>query len=308
MRIVFMGTPEFAAKSLKRLYADGHDLCGVFTQPDKPRNRGMKVVAPPVKEIAAQHNTRIFQPNSLKGEETLSALRGLDPELIVVVAYGKFLPESILALPTHGCINIHGSLLPAYRGAAPIQWAILNGEKETGVTSMYMAPEMDAGDMILWEKTPIGEYETFEELYDRLSVVGADLLSETIARIQDGTAQRTPQEHEKATFAPMITPKLSPINWENSSDQIINQIRGLNPWPSAKTQFNGETLKIFAATKRNEKKPLLPGSIIGCTKEGIEVACGGGSGIIITELQAPGGKRLPASEYLKGHTVEGTFR
>jgi methionyl-tRNA formyltransferase len=302
MRVLFMGTPDFAACSLRRLYLDGHDVCGVFTQPDKPKNRGMKMTFSPVKEEAVAHGTAVYQPEKLRDGTALKIIKELAPEIIVAVAYGKILPKDILEFPKFGCINIHGSILPKYRGSAPIQWAVLNGEKETGVTSMYMAEAMDAGDIIDIKKTGIGENETAGELFDRLMLMGADLLSDTLRDISEGIIRRTPQNEAEATFAPMLTKELCPIDWAKNPEEILNQIRGLDPWPVATAEFNGIKFKIFKAEKKPDNSGKAPGEIISTDKSGLTVACSGGA-VLITELQAAGGKRMRAADYLRGHPI-----
>ncbi|NLT14148.1 MAG: methionyl-tRNA formyltransferase [Clostridiales bacterium] len=302
MRIVFMGTPAFAALSLERLYSDGHDICAVLTQPDKQQNRGMKLGTSPVKELASKHQTLIHQPQSLKDGAAADLLRELNPDLIAVVAYGKLLPPEILLLPRYGCINIHGSVLPKYRGSAPVQHAVLNGETVTGVTSMYMAPEMDAGDIIFTKTTEIGEEETAGELYGRLAELGASLLSKTIRAIASGNAPRTRQNDAEATYAPPLTKEMSPINWTKSVREILCHIRGLNPWPVATTVLDGSIFKVFKGSGTGRHTGLPPGSIAQAGREGIEVACADGT-VIIKDLQAPGGRRMPAADYLRGHPI-----
>jgi methionyl-tRNA formyltransferase len=296
-----MGTPDFAARALEQLYADGHEIPAVFTRPGKPSGRGMRLTAPPVKQLA-EGKSLIYQPDTLRGEAE-KILRDLAPELIAVVAYGKLLPREILELPPFGCVNIHASILPKYRGAAPIQRAILGGETATGVTSMYMSGELDAGDIILTREVEIGESETSGELFERLSVLGAELLSETVAAIARGTAPRTPQNHAAASYAPPLTKDLSPIDWHSSADEILCQIRALNPWPVARTELFGRELKIFSA-RRGAVATGTAGEIISTGKDGIEVACSGGS-VLITELQPPNSKRMSAAEYLRGHPPQG---
>ena len=303
MRIVFMGTPDFACAPLERLYHDGHDVAGVFTQPDKPRNRGGKVSFSPVKEIALKHASQVYQPESLRGAEAADIIHKLDCELIAVVAYGKLLPRDILDIPPLGCVNIHASLLPKYRGAAPIQWAVLNGEHETGVTSMYMGEELDAGDIILYKKTPIDDNETAGGLHDRLSVLGAELLSETIIGITSGNLSRLPQNHGDATLAPPLNKEMSPIDWNDTAYKTKCKIRGLNPWPSASTEIAGIVLKILTADINAKNPPgVKPGDIISAGSDGIEIACADMT-IVIKELQAPGGRRMSAAEYVRGHDV-----
>ena len=301
MRIVFMGTPEFAVASLKRLVEDGHEICGVFTQPDKPKNRGMKLVFPPVKEFALSQGLPVFQPESMKEESAVELLRSLKPELSVVAAYGQILTEEALQVPTLGSINVHASLLPRYRGAAPINWAILNGETETGVTIMHMAKKLDAGDIITVRRTPIDPNEDAETLFARLAELGAQLLSETIPLIESGAATRTPQDEAQSTYAPMLSRALSPIDWKKPSRVILDQIRGLVPWPVASTVLDGKTLKIYQAQPCKATSEL-PG-MMRAVKGGIEAACGDGQSILITFLQPEGGKRMSASAYLNGRRI-----
>ncbi|MBQ6540776.1 MAG: methionyl-tRNA formyltransferase [Oscillospiraceae bacterium] len=302
MRILFMGTPDFAERSLKELYDRGYDVCGVFTQPDKPKNRGMKPEESPVKKLALSHGTPVFQPAKMRDGEAMGIIRELAPDLIAVVAYGKILPADILEYPRYGCVNIHGSLLPKYRGAAPIQWAVLNGDKVTGVTSMFMAEAMDAGDIIFTRETEILPDETSGELFDRLSVMGAELLCETVDAIGNGTAPRTPQNHEEATLAPMIDKSLCPIDWSKGGDEILNRIRGLDPWPVATAEFAGQKIKVYKAKKYScDTKGMEPGTVIP-NKDGVEVVCGDGT-MLITELQAPGKRRMNAADYLRGHRL-----
>lgn len=303
MRILFMGTPEFAVASLKRLVEDGHDVCGVFTQPDKPKNRGMKMVFSPVKEYALSQNIPVYQPLKMRDGEALGIVQQLQPELIVVAAYGRILPEEILNAPKYGSINVHSSLLPQYRGAAPINWAILDGLDETGVTIMYMAKELDAGDIIHTVKTAIDINETAQELTLRLAELGAGALSETVDMLAAGTAARTPQEHEKHTYAPMLSKELSPIDWNKSARQIHDQVRGLIPWPCAITMVGGKRVKVFA-TAFGSATEVAPGTVVSAGKQGIEVACGDGQTLLITQLQAEGGKRMAAADYLRGHQVQ----
>ena len=301
MRIVFMGTPEFAVASLKRLVEDGHEICGVFTQPDKPKNRGMKLVFPPVKEFALSQGLPVFQPESMKEESAVELLRSLKPELSVVAAYGQILPQEALQVPTLGSINVHASLLPRYRGAAPINWAILNGETETGVTIMHMAKKLDAGDIVTVRRTPIDPNEDAEMLFARLAELGAQLLSETIPLIESGAATRTPQDEAQSTYAPMLSRALSPIDWKRPSRVILDQIRGLVPWPVASTVLDGKTLKIYQAQPCKATSEL-PG-MMRAVKGGIEAACGDGQSILITFLQPEGGKRMSASAYLNGRRI-----
>ncbi|MCI8538420.1 MAG: methionyl-tRNA formyltransferase [Oscillospiraceae bacterium] len=303
MRIVFMGTPSFAVPSLERLIADGHEICGVFTQPDKPQNRGMKLTPSPVKKAALACGIPVFQPVTLKTGEVLEQLQALKPDLIAVAAYGKLLPQSILDLPRLGCINVHSSLLPKYRGAAPIHWAILNGEAETGVTIMHMAAGLDTGDMILSQSTPIDPDETVEQLHDRLAQIGAGLLSQAVEQLEAGTARRVPQDGSLSCYAPMLSRELSPVDWSRSAREIHNQVRGLIPWPAAATELGGVKFKLFSVSETGEETKLPPGTVIRTDKKGIYTACGDGKVLRIDELQAEGGKRMGAADYLRGHPM-----
>lgn len=303
MRILFMGTPDFAVASLQRLVEDGHDVCGVFTQPDKPKNRGMKMTFSPVKEYALSQNLQVYQPLKMRDGEAMAIVEQLQPELIVVAAYGRILPEEILNAPKYGSINVHSSLLPKYRGAAPINWAILDGLDETGVTIMYMAKELDAGDIIHTVTTPIDPRETALELTMRLAQLGAQALAEAVDMLRDGTAVRTPQDHSAHTYAPMLSKALSPIDWNRSAKEIHNQVRGLIPWPCASTQVGGKNVKVFC-TEIGSATSAPAGTVVAAGKPGIEIACGDGRTLLITQLQAEGGKRMAAADYLRGHSVQ----
>lgn len=303
MRILFMGTPEFAVASLKRLVEDGHDVCGVFTQPDKPKNRGMKMVFSPVKEYALSREIPVYQPLKMRDGEALSIVQQLQPELIVVAAYGRILPEEILNAPKYGSINVHSSVLPQYRGCAPINWAILDGLDETGVSIMYMAKELDAGDVLKTVITAIDINETAQELTLRLAELGAAALSETVNELAAGTAVRVPQDHEKHTYAPMLGKELSPIDWTKSARRIHDQVRGLIPWPCATTEVGGKRVKVFATDFGGETQ-AQPGTVVSAGKQGIEIACGDGKTLMITQLQGEGGKRMAAADYLRGHPVQ----
>ncbi len=300
-----MGTPEFARTILERLIADGHEVCGVFTQPDKPGNRG-KVIPSAVKQCAMEHEIPVYQPVKMRDGTALALLRELKPEMVVVAAYGRILPEDMLAVPPMGCINVHASILPKYRGAAPINWAILNGEEETGVTIMHMAKECDTGDMILVKKMPIPHDMNAEGLFRELAKLGADAISEAIGKIADGTAARTPQDHANATYAAMLSRELSPIDWNRTSRQILDQIRGLIPWPCAATTLGEQTVKVYRAQPLGATQEAA--GKMKATKRGIEVACGDGTSVLITELQAEGGKRMAANAYLNGKRIAaGTY-
>ena len=303
MRILFMGTPDFAVASLKRLVEDGHEICGVITQPDKPKNRGHKMQPTPVKEYALTQNLEVYQPLKAKDGEAMGIVESLNPELIVVAAYGKVLPEELLNYPKYGSINVHSSLLPAYRGAAPINWAILDGLEETGVTIMYMAKELDAGDIILQKVTAIGDDEDSLALTTRLADLGAEALSEAVVALGNGTAVRVPQEHEKHTYASMLSREMSPIDWNRSAREINCQVRGLIPWPCASTELAGTKFKVYR-TELGGETGKTAGTILSAGKKGIEVACGDGRSLVITELQAEGGKRMAAAAYLLGHPIE----
>ena len=303
MRIVFMGTPDFAAASLAALLQNGYDVAGVFTQPDKAKGRGMGLSFSPVKSLALEHGIPVFQPSKMRDGTALSILQSLKPDLVAVVAYGRILPDDLLAVPPLGTINVHGSLLPQYRGAAPIQWSVLNGDEKTGVTTMYLASAMDAGDIIFSEETEIGEYETAGELYDRLKELGAGLLIRTVQAIEAGNAPRRAQDDSKATYVSMLDKSLSPIDFTRPARSVSKWICGLQPWPVATAEFGGTVLKIFSAVVTDHYTDLAPGSIVSSGKQGIEVACGDGGTILITEVQAPGKKRMPAGDYLRGHKL-----
>lgn len=302
MRILFMGTPEFAVFSLEALIAAGHDVCGVFSQPDKAVGRHQNQLQhTPVKACALSHNIPVFQPVKLRDGTALAQIQALAPELIVVAAYGRILPQEILDCPPKGCINVHSSLLPKYRGAAPINWAILNGEKETGVTIMHMAAALDAGDIISQMVTAIDPNETAPQLTLRLAGMGGELLVKTVAAIEAGTASRTPQDEAQVTLAPMLSKEMSPLDWTKDARTLKNQIQGLIPWPVATVQVGGVRCKIFAGSV--EKGGGTPGTVLEAGKQGILVACGGASALRITELQPDGKKRMMAGDFLSGHPL-----
>ena len=303
MRVVFMGTPDFAAESLAALSRAGFDIAGVFTQPDRPKGRGMKLAACETKKLALELGYPVYQPESLKTGEAAELLRSLAPELLCVVAYGKLLPDEILAIPKYGAVNVHGSLLPRYRGASPIQWSVLNGDEYAGVTTMYLAHDMDAGDIIYQSAVPVGEYETAGELFDRLAGLGGELLVKTVSAIEAGVAPRRPQNHSEATYVGQLDKSLCPIDWTGSPREIIKHVCGLNPWPVATMELAGETLKVFAARYTDTVTDKAPGRVVSAGKDGLEIACGGGKTVLITELQAPGRKRMSAAAYLVGHPV-----
>lgn len=302
MRVVFMGTPDIAATCLKKILADGFQVVGVYTQPDRPKGRGMKLVASPVKLVAQEAGIPVFQPENFREEETVQQLRDLQPDVCAVVAYGRILPQKVLDVPTLGCINIHASVLPKYRGSAPYQWAVLDGLTETGVTAMYLVREMDAGDIIDVSKTPIGENETAGELLDRLAVLGADLLSKTLGRLASGQQiSRIPQDESQVSFAPMLDKAMCPIDWNKTAQQIHNQVRGLHPWPVATMELNGTQFKVHET--RVVEGQGVPGSVLELNKHGLVIACGQGA-IEIRSLQAQGGKRMNAPDYFRGHPLK----
>ncbi len=302
MRILFMGTPDFAAVSLKELIKNDRDIVGVFTQPDKPVGRKHVLEKPAVKAAAESSAIPVYQPVKLRNGTALNIIRELDPELIVVVAYGRILPKDILDYPKYGCVNIHASILPKYRGAAPIQWAIINGEAETGVTAMYMSEGLDEGDIIDVRRTPIHDGETSGELFERLAPIGAELLNDTISSIESGNVSRTPQNSALATFAPPLSKENAAIDWTLNGKAIVSKINGLNPWPVAVTELNGINMKIFKAKfiSSETKKPC--GTVSAADRNGILVSCNDGA-VLITELQVSGGKRMSAGDYLRGHPI-----
>lgn len=303
MRIVFMGTPDFAVGSLERLIADGHEIVGVFTQPDKPQGRKMKLMPPPVKQLALAHDIPVYQPETFKNESQLALLQELAPEVIVVVAYGKLLPGYVLDLPKYGCINVHGSLLPKYRGAAPVQWMVLNGEKTAGVTTMYMDRGLDTGDILLVRETAVGENETAGELFDRLAAMGADLISETLDRLPEGI-ERTPQDDSQSTYVSMLDKSMAVVDWSKPAQQVHNLIRGLDPWPVALTTRDGGRLKLFQSRMTDHTADVPAGTVVEADpKTGLFIACGDGRVLQILEVQMVGKKRMAAGDYLRGHAI-----
>ncbi len=303
MRVVFMGTPDIAAVCLKQILDAGIQVVGVYTQPDRPKNRGMKLSFSPVKEVAVAHGLPVFQPENFREAETVEQLRQLQPDVVAVVAYGRLLPQSVLDIPPKGCINIHASLLPAYRGSAPYQWAVLNGDKISGVTAMYLCREMDAGDMIDKVETPIGENETAGELLERLAQLGAGLLEKTLRSIEAGTVTAEKQDSSLATYAPMLDKSMCPIDWAKTAQQVHDHVRGLHPWPVATAQLAGTNFKIHSTIVVPGKAGAKPGEILALTKTGLVVACAEGA-VEIRQLQAEGGKRMAAPDYFRGHPIE----
>ena len=312
MKIVFMGTPDFAEESLKAIYASGHEIVGVVTNPDRPKGRGMKMIPSPVKEFAIEKNLKIYQPEKIKNnEEFINELKNLKPDIICVVAYGKILPKEILDIPQYGCINVHASLLPQYRGSAPIQWAVLNGDQITGVTTMYMDIGMDTGDMILKQEVEIGEDETTGELWDRLKVIGGKLLVETLKQIEDGTAPREKQG-DNYTVAPMLSKDMAKIEWSNkSAEEIKNLVRGLNPIMGAYTFLNGKKVKFWKVDVAKSDEIVVEnmsflknGTVISSNpKDGIYIKCKEGI-LKVIEIQGENARRMTIQEYLRGNPIE----
>lgn len=300
MRIVFMGTPDFAVPSLQALIDAGHEVCAVYTQPDKPQGRKQVLTAPPVKELALQYHIPVYQPATLKNEEEQKKLRALAPEVIIVVAYGKLLPKAVLDIPPRGCINVHGSLLPRWRGAAPIQWSVIAGDEKAGVTTMQMAEGLDTGDMLLTYETEIGARETAGELFDRLAQAGAELLVRTLVELDSITPR--PQDDSRSCYAHMLDKQMAVIDWAKSAREIDCLIRGLSPWPVALTTLDGARLKIYAA----EPVPGTgrPGEVlVSDPKKGLTVACGAGA-LALHEVQLVGGKRMKSADFLRGHAIQ----
>ncbi len=302
MKILFMGTPDFAAQVLTALAGTEHDIIGAVSQPDKPKGRGHKLVPTEVKLCAQKHGIPVYQPDTMRNGAFADTLKELDPDMIVVAAYGKLLPGYIIEYPRYGCINVHASLLPKYRGAAPIQWAVINGEEKTGVSIMRMDRGLDTGDIIAVEETPIGEYETSEALFDRLAVIGSGLLVKTIGSIENGTAQYIKQNDAEHTYAPMINKETAVIDWTKSADVVSKLICGMNSYPLAQTTYKGAVLKIASAEKCSVSG--RPGEILGIEKgKGIVVACGDG-GLYLKTVQFAGSKRMHSEDYARGHAIE----
>ena len=303
MRVIFMGTPDFAEASLEQLIRDGFEICAVYTQPDKARGRGMQTGFSPVKECALKNGIPVFQPVTFRDPEVVEQLKAQKADIIAVVAYGKILPDDVLKAAKHGAVNLHGSLLPKYRGAAPIQWAVLNGDTRTGVCTFHLVADMDAGDLIYETETDIGETETSGELYDRLKLLGAALLSRTLTDIDRGQAPRRPQNHEEASYVTRLSRELSPIDWNRGPREIRKWIYGLQPWPVATMDLGGQTVKVFSADYSEKHTDAAPGTIVSADSSGIGVACRDGKVLLITQLQAPGKKRMSAADYLRGHRL-----
>ena len=303
MKVIFMGTPDFSVGTLEALIEAGHEIVLAVTQPDKPKGRGKAMQFPPVKEAALAHGIEVYQPARVREPECVEYLRGFQADIIVVVAFGQILPKEILEMPEYGCVNVHASLLPKYRGAAPIQWAVINGEKISGVTTMRMDEGLDTGDMILREEVVLDENETGGSLFDRLSDVGASLCVKTLQAFADGTATFTKQNHEEATLTKTIKKQFGLIDWKKPAKELECLIRGLNPWPSAYTTFHGKTFKIWSAEVAADEKPADPGTVVDVTKDAMWVQTGEGT-LKLLEVQLEGKKRMPCDAFLRGYPVE----
>lgn len=303
MKVIFMGTPDFAVPCLEKLIQN-HEVVAVVTQPDRPKGRGHKMLPPPVKVLAEENNIPVYQPETFKDKAFMPVLEQYQPDVIAVVAYGRILPEYVINFPKHGCVNVHGSLLPKYRGAAPVQWAVINGEEKSGACTMRMEKELDTGPVYEVYETALEEYETAGHLFDRLAVAGADLLLSTLSKID--TLEPVAQDDEKSSYASMLTKELAKIDWNKSPREIVNLIHGMNPAPVAHTSYEGEPLKVYTAQlwDNTSLKPGQIGSVI--KKVGLEVGCGGGS-VILKEVQPAGKKRMNIEDYLRGHEMKGNF-
>ena len=301
-RTLFMGTPDFAVPALEFLAAE-HEVIGAVTQPDKRRSRGKELTPSPVKDAALRLNIPVYQPPKVKDAAFVAMLQELQPELIVVVAFGQILSPALLAIPSYGCINVHASLLPEYRGAAPMQWCLINGETKSGVTTMYMDAGLDTGDMLIKKEIPLSADMTFGELHDKLQALGTEALKETLEKIAAGTLARTPQP-PKSSYAPLITKETGHIDWQKTAREIHNLVRGLNPTPGAYTFWQGEKYKLWRTEALPEKSAAKPGEILSASaSEGLKVATGEGV-ILVHEWQAPGGKKMAVTDYLRGHAIE----
>lgn len=303
MKIVFMGTPEIATGCLQKIIDEKHEVIGVVTQPDKPQNRGKKLGMPPVKELALKYDIPVYQPLKAREESFIETIKELNPDVIVVVAFGQILPKAILDIPKLGCINVHVSLLPKYRGAAPINWVIINGEDKTGVTTMYMDEGLDTGDMILKTEFKLDDEINAGQLHDKMMEIGSQTLKETLDLIEKGCAPREKQNHEEFTYAPMMNKALGNINWNKSAKEIHNLVRGVNPWPSAYTTYDDKTIKVWKTKVLSETSDKPCGTVLKVDKEGMRVSTKENI-ILIEELQMPGKKRVLVSEYIKGNSIE----
>lgn len=298
-----MGTPDFSVPTLQELINSEHEVVAVVTKPDKPKGRGNKVVCTPIKEVAIAHHIDVYQPKKLREEDFMQTMKAINPDVMVVIAFGQILPKRILDIPKYGCINVHASLLPKYRGAGPIQWSIINGESETGITTMYMDVGIDTGDMIHKQEVKIEATDTGGSLHDKLSVAGAKLLMKTLEEVQNNTAPREKQDDSLSNYAPMLEKSLGNIDWEKDATQIELLVRGLNPWPSAYTYLGSKILKIWSATVIEEKLVGAPGEIVKITKEGFIIKCGQKS-LLLNEIQLQGKKRMAAGAFLRGYDLE----
>jgi len=301
LRIIFMGTPQFACPTLQMLIDRGENIVAAVTQPDRPKGRGQQTQPPPVKLLAEQHGIPVLQPLKVRAPEAIEEIRAYRPDLIIVIAFGQILPKTLLDIPRHGCINVHASLLPGYRGAAPINWCIINGETETGITTMMMDVGLDTGDMLLKMATPIFPEDTASSLHDRLSVLGAQAMAETLDLLREGNLSPEKQDDSLSSYAPMLKKEMGEIRWDSSGSSIINLVRGVTPWPGAYTKIDGKVLKIHSVKRGSSTGS--PGMILASGKDGIEAACADGS-IVIEELQLEGKKRLKAAEFLSGFRIE----
>ena len=303
MRVVFMGTPDIAATCLTKILSDGFQVVGVYTQPDRPKGRGMKLMPSPVKEVAIAHDIPVFQPENFREDETVEQLRALQPDVVAVVASGRILPQRVLDIVPNGFINIHASILPQYRGSAPYQWAVLDGLEETGVSAQFMVRQMDAGDVVGVSRTPIGPDETAGELLDRLAILGADLLSATLTKFENKELVPVRQDESKVTLAPMLDKTMCPIDFSKTARQVHNHVRGLNPWPVATARIGETQFKIYSVVVVDGTSNVPAGTVLGLTKTGLQIACGEGI-VEIRTLQAEGGKRMAAPDYFRGHPLE----
>ncbi len=303
MRVVFMGTPDFAVGTLERIIADGHEVVGVYTQPDKPKGRGKELAMPPVKEVAIANGIPVYQPERVKEPAVLEQLKELNPDVIVVVAFGQILPESILQLPQYGCVNVHASLLPAYRGAAPIQWAVIDGLEKTGVTTMLMDKGLDTGDMLMQAEIYLDEKETGGSLFDRLCHLGAEVLSCTLIELEKGSLIPVPQNHEQSSYAKMLDKSMGNMDFNKSAVELERLVRGLNPWPSAYTYYNGKQLKIWDCDVVEGYEGKVCGEVAEVNKDNFIVACNGGA-LKVLELQIEGKKRMDCGSFLRGVRIQ----
>jgi len=300
LKTIFMGTSDFAVPSLQALAQPGFEVVCVVTQPDRPAGRGMALKSSPVKQEAGKRNLPVFQPEKVRATEAVERLKAFHPDLIVVASYGQMLPVTLLQMPRLACLNVHASLLPKYRGAAPIHYAVMAGDKETGVTLMYMNEKMDEGDILLAKRSPIGSDETVGEVHDRLALLGAEVLLEGVSLLRQGRSPREPQNQAQATYAPSLKPDQSFLDWKRPARDLHNQVRGLNPWPGAKTRFAGDSLHLFRTQVVAQEG--TPGSVLGISKEGICVAAGN-QALLLKEIQPPGKKRMNAYDFTLGHPI-----